>query len=406
MVTLGLLTGCVVLVPADWTGTDQQEGTTARPTQDALDVTIRELQQGEVTEGTWVQVTGIAAHDAVSEGLFLQDGGPEAWSGLWVDAMDADLPTFSLGDEIAFTGTYTEHNGFTTLFVGPDDDATWVSGGHVLAAPTILVPELFAVEEDLEPYEGMLVELQDLVIVNHDPDSASFVVQLSTGDTLRVGDELYGFQDLDDELIERLSGLLAWQDMGWRLMPRGEGDAVFTAPPEEGKSVYELWVGDLIITEVMANPDGCSDTTCEWIEILNTSPDTIDLHLLEVYDQQGNDAVVDDNVLLEPGGLAMLAFTDQASWPLTEVQPDAFLGNTLRLPNQATSLVLAPHNSATQLDWITWAAVDAQPGIALQLDPDSFSDALNDLTTAWCPALTAISGSPDRGTPGDPNHDC
>ena len=92
MLTLGLLTGCVVLVPSDWddSSSGQDSGhTTSKP---AALVTIQDLQLGSIPEGTRVSVTGIASHEGHPDGVFLPDGSPEEWSGLWVEGQNIAMP--------------------------------------------------------------------------------------------------------------------------------------------------------------------------------------------------------------------------------------------------------------------------------------------------------------------------
>jgi hypothetical protein len=53
-------------------------------------------------------------------------------------------------------------------------------------------------------------------------------------------------------------------------------------------TVDDLSVGDLLITEVMANPAAVSDDAGEWFEIINTTNDEIDLNGLLLRDNGGD----------------------------------------------------------------------------------------------------------------------
>ncbi|ARN76165.1 lamin tail domain-containing protein [Oceanicoccus sagamiensis] len=50
-------------------------------------------------------------------------------------------------------------------------------------------------------------------------------------------------------------------------------------------SLAAIFPGDLLITEMMANPDAVSDSHGEWFEIINTTPNPIDLNGLLLKDK-------------------------------------------------------------------------------------------------------------------------
>ncbi len=61
--------------------------------------------------------------------------------------------------------------------------------------------------------------------------------------------------------------------------------------------------GDLIITEVMANPANVSDSNGEWFEIYNASSDSVGLNGLQIRDNGANSHILNSAspLLLEPG---------------------------------------------------------------------------------------------------------
>lgn len=65
--------------------------------------------------------------------------------------------------------------------------------------------------------------------------------------------------------------------------------------------------GDLIVTEVMANPSAVSDTTGEWLELYNTTGHRISLDGLTIADDGSNSHTISDPALgIDPGGYAVL----------------------------------------------------------------------------------------------------
>ncbi len=61
--------------------------------------------------------------------------------------------------------------------------------------------------------------------------------------------------------------------------------------------------GDLLITEVMANPTAVSDTNGEWFEIFNQSSNSIDLNRLTISDDGSNTHQINssNSLLIAPG---------------------------------------------------------------------------------------------------------
>ena len=410
MLTLGLLTGCVVLVPSDWDDSSSGQDSGDPTSKPAALVTIQDLQLGSIPEGTRVSVTGIASHEGHPDGVFLQDGSPEEWSGLWVEGQNIAMPDHARGDKLQVIGTYTELSGFTAVVLHDTADVTWLDSGQSLRGPTTLTSELFKEAEDLEPYEAMLVEVQDALVIEGDSGSQGFEIELAGGGQLLVSDQLYAFQDLSGNTLERLTGLLAWRDHRWHLVPRSAEDATFekcdTASEPEPLTVWELSTGDLIITEVMVDPQDCPITNCDWIEVLNTLDAEIDLYELTIYDDLGNKSSVAEELRVSPREYVLLAMGDQADWTYSEVTPHAWLADGMTLSSVDTRLSLGPTTQSNALDQIIYSASDVVPGSAHQLSPQSLSREQNDQDINWCPATQAIPGSVDRGTPAGENRDC
>jgi len=398
------LTSCVVLVPADWKPDPDQ----ASPAEsDApLDVKISELQQGLLPENTRVIVSGIAAHNQHANGVFLQDGSPDAWSGIWVDTRSMAVRSYVRGDELLVTGTYTELQELSAVeVVGDDDEVQNTGANHPLASPTILPGELFAEADNLEPYESMLVEVQDVEVVEVGTDS--FVVAFATGEQLAVEDGLHGFPDsIGDTVFERLIGLLSHRNGTWYLLPRDDDDVLVQEAPPAVLTVDELQEGQLVVTEVMIDPLVCPDLNCEWIEVLNLTDNPVDLNGLGLEDSWGGRESVPGTVVVDSNDVALLALTDPGEWGLDAVTPDTWLGNGLRLRQQASTLWITSGDSAVDLDSITWLASETSEGVAWQLSADALSATSNDDHENWCPSRTNIPDSSDKGTPGMENHGC
>jgi len=94
--------------------------------------------------------------------------------------------------------------------------------------------------------------------------------------------------------------------------PTDTGAPIDTGPPPaDAVPVADLLPGELMITEVMANPDGCPDDEGEWVELLNRSGSSVDLDGLQLCDAQGC-APVDGAGLVDADAVVVIARTDSA----------------------------------------------------------------------------------------------
>jgi hypothetical protein len=175
---------------------------------------------------------------------------------------------------------------------------------------------------------------------------------------------------------------------------------------EEGPNATEcrasILPGDLVITEVMANPVGQSAGK-EWIEIFNATTQPIDLEGAHVVSGTGSSAGrhVMDAFVIEPGQYAVLAGVLPDF--LASYQDYAY-GNDLSLPNSGGDLALECGNEV--VDSVTYPAAST-PGVAMALDgaiaPDHIA---NSDPRNWCAAESVYASDGSRGTPGARNDPC
>lgn len=202
----------------------------------------------------------------------------------------------------------------------------------------------------------------------------------------------------------------------WCLASTTYGEGGFGTPGQDnppcagatgtsGVPVDTLQVGDLVITEVMNNPDAVPDEDGEWFELRNLSADRVDLMGLEVWDDDGNRFTVVTSVPVEPGAAVVFgASSDRAV--NGDVDVAAEWGATLGLGNGADGLTLMA--SGVVLDEVHWdegATFPNAVGVAMSLDPALTSAVDNDLGSSWCEAQGSY-GSGDLGSPGTENPAC
>ncbi len=179
----------------------------------------------------------------------------------------------------------------------------------------------------------------------------------------------------------------------------------------------DLLAGDLVINEVLFNPQAAPDGLGEWFELRVTHGSPIDLKglVLESY-VQGTTTIesfsVDTNLLVQPGQYVVIGINgDTAINGGVTLDYDWPPGGIFNLYNNADLLrVRTP--SGVEVDAIFWDNGVTFPdpnGASIILEPTAPYDTHtgNDAGSAWCESLTPWPGSAgDRGSPGSPNPSC
>ena len=169
-----------------------------------------------------------------------------------------------------------------------------------------------------------------------------------------------------------------------------------TVPPQPG---------DLVITELMPNPDRVEDAAGEWVELRVNR--TVDLNGLTL-DRLGDAApaaplAAEACLRVTAPGYAVLARSasgaDNGGLPRVDAPlPVALVSGSAQAPGD-----LHLYAGERLLDGVRWHRSAA--GKALQVDPDFLDAAANDDERVFCDAV-APYGAGDRGTPGADNGQC
>ncbi len=158
--------------------------------------------------------------------------------------------------------------------------------------------------------------------------------------------------------------------------------------------------GELVISEVMADPSRAGEEEGEWLEL--TILADVDLNGLQLGTVPGTprQTLADATCLRHPAG-SRLVFARNVVAAENGGLPrvDHRLGFALTNSNGALFVASA----GTLLDAVTWTTADT--GISRSLDPGKHTPQANDEPTSWCPS-TSTYGAGDRGTPGAPNDSC
>ncbi len=163
--------------------------------------------------------------------------------------------------------------------------------------------------------------------------------------------------------------------------------------------VYELFGGELVITEIMRNPDATTDARGEWFEIHNTTDAIIDLEHVTIMDSAGHSFDLPAGLAIEQHGYLVLGQSTDSTINGGAPVDFAWPG-TLTLGNGADDLIIDSFGDV--IDQVSWdSSWHAPVGASLILHDtiDPFFD--NDEAGSWCVATDAY-GHGDRGTPGQP----
>ena len=164
--------------------------------------------------------------------------------------------------------------------------------------------------------------------------------------------------------------------------------------------------GDVVISELMVDPDAVPDVHGEWIELFN--PTDRELNLAGcVLEDDGTDRVALEGpgggLFLGPGAFMVLALDgDEAANGGVAVD---YVYATMLLDNAVDEVVL--RCGEVEVDRVGWTALEwlLVSGLSVSLDPTRFGATANDEPASWCWGVVRF-GDGDHGTPGRDNPPC
>lgn len=190
----------------------------------------------------------------------------------------------------------------------------------------------------------------------------------------------------------------------------GSPNAVCVAAPIAGtctdgsasRPISKPAPGDLVITELMPNPE--VEPGQEWFEITNVGATPFDLNDLGL--DRANDTRAPDLISsvtcmsLAPGGFALFARSASADTNGGLPPPDATFGFSM-VNSTGEVRVL---DGTLVLDAVTWTT--STNGVSSQLDPDLFSTSANDSSASFCNSTAPYGDGTNKGTPRSANAQC
>ena len=162
--------------------------------------------------------------------------------------------------------------------------------------------------------------------------------------------------------------------------------------------------GDLVITEIMHNPDAVLDTDGEWFEIHNPTGNNLELFGIVVTDAGADTFTVDSSLVVLAGGYVVLGRNGDFSANGGVSVDFAYTGMVLGNFGDEIQINL----NGTVIDLVAYddGSIFPNPlGASMNLNPLSLDAVSNDSGSNWCASVTPF-GDGDSGTPGVANDSC
>jgi hypothetical protein len=186
----------------------------------------------------------------------------------------------------------------------------------------------------------------------------------------------------------------------------GEGGAAAAEGGNGGSGpVRSPLAGELVITEIMPNPDDVTDETGEWFEVKNVTTDHLSLDGCRLKDLDIDEHVIAaTNVVVAPGQVALFAKNADPSVNGGLPTVACAFGQAYSLTNSDDELILECGGAA--IDEVCYtSAWPFDVGVSMELRTDHQNALDNDLVGNWCLAAGTY-GATDRGSPGTADPHC
>jgi hypothetical protein len=167
------------------------------------------------------------------------------------------------------------------------------------------------------------------------------------------------------------------------------------------RAIVPPGLGDVIITEVMADPAAVADTAGEWFEVyFAAAADLNGLQLGDASNPTANEITSADCLHVAAG--SYVVFAVNANPAQNGGLPAVAYAFTFGLNN--TNETITVGHGGVVLDTISYATSIA--GTARSLSSTALDPTQNDLATSWCAATATYGTGTDKGSPGAANPAC
>lgn len=167
--------------------------------------------------------------------------------------------------------------------------------------------------------------------------------------------------------------------------------------------------GDLVISEMMINPQAVPDEVGEWVELYNTAGYAIDVTGYTFRDDDSDRWVLEGPFLVPPHGYFVLCASTDTSEnggvPCDGWFHRSIYGDGMALANNPDEIVLA-RPDGLEIGRLNYTDAWFTPAVAVGVNPEVLgTDGVFDLAN-WCDQTTITPPMVEPGTPGQPNDSC
>jgi len=176
-------------------------------------------------------------------------------------------------------------------------------------------------------------------------------------------------------------------------------------------SAEDLFTGDLVITEIMQNPDAVTDANGEWLELkVVFAAGDIDLKGLVLADDSTASETfeIGEHTVVSLGDYVVIGASDDTSANGGAPVEVSWGGFNFSLANSSDGVLLQTASGAV-IDEVIWddgASFPDPTGASMNLDAGTIDAAGNDIGSNWCETSSNVYGDGDYGTPGADNESC
>ena len=197
-------------------------------------------------------------------------------------------------------------------------------------------------------------------------------------------------------------------DVEFSVSCSGGGDDDDATGDDDDATGPSVQPGDIVITEIMNNPDG-SDGDKEWFEVFNTTGSGIDLDGWVISDLDGESHTIGGTLTVPPSGYAVIGANTSSS-ANAGAPVDYGYGGSIILANTGDEVVLTAPGGVV-VDEVIYDDALGWPDAAAHsksLDAGLTSSLDNDTASNWCdvPDTATYGSEANFGTPGAANPAC
>ncbi len=358
--------------------------------------------------GEWFEVTNVGAGSASLATLEVQD---DEGDGFVVEAW-----TLAPGATVVFGASAdTELNGGAPVDIAYDVDRFKLGndGGTITLRLGGMVIDAVVYDGSFPDEKGAAISLSPVVLTPEDNDVATAWCAASTpfgggdrgtpgaandtcdGDPPDLDHDDDGIADADDCAPEDADVHPGASEVDNGVDDNCDGH-LDERPPERG---------ELIVTEMLNDPDPTDDDVGEWFEVLNVGDVALMLDGLAVTDAGGTGFTVLSTTILDPAEIWVLGVSaDEAV--NGGYRPDyLYASEDLRLHNEEDELTLSLNG--VLIDTVSYDLdFPHEKGKSQSLDPGARSASSNDDPDNWCEGDGEYGTDGNQGTPGEPNPAC